>query len=80
MSVTDNEQFKIYHQLQSDAFRDIHHAVVMYFSNQFEECELFLRSKMTTNSDFAHSYSHALAVVKVVMALFTNEKVSFFYH
>ena len=76
IATNNNEQFDTDCVSQNEALSHVNEATVMYFSNKFEECEHFLRSKMVTNPDFTHTYSHGLAVVKTVMALFTNEKVS----
>ena len=72
---TNCEQFDIDCRLQSDALRDVHDGLIMFFNNQFNECQEFVRSKMVTNPTFAHTYQHGLAMIKLNMAIFTNEKV-----
>ena len=77
MSTERSDQFDIECQLQSDALRHVHEGLIMFFSNQFVECQEFVRSKIGANPDFAHTYNHGLAMVRLNMAVFTNEKVRF---
>ena len=75
MSEIDTE-FDIQCKLHSEALKDVHEATIMFFSNKFVECEQFLLSKMEKRPEVAHTHAHVLSMLKYVMAIFTNEKVS----
>ena len=74
MSV-NNDKFVAKCELQMNALRDIYEASILFHSNKFKECEEFLRSKSVENPTFAHTHIYGLAVIKTIMAIFTNEKV-----